>query len=195
MDSFLFCLILVALIAMGGREQMLVAQLSDSLADGDGDAMHRPVPLLVLGVALAAVTAGVMTYAGVSIAQLMPPRAAWMLVALALAFAALELFWPVRVKRALEPTRSLGAIGLVLAWRQLGDGARFAIFAFAAEATYPIPAFLGGAMGGALAVAVGWTVGAQKLSQWPLRWSRMALGVALIVAALFIGLNARYGIW
>ena len=192
MDSFLFCLILVALIALGGREQLLVAQLSDALADHSGAQVRRPLPLLALGWASAAATAGVMTYAALAIAGLMPARAAWMLVALALAIAALELAWAVKLKPVAEPTRSLGAIGLVLVWRQLGDAARFVIFAFAVEASVPITALLGGALGGGAAVTLGWTLGESRLSRWPLRWIRMALAFAIIIAALFIGLNARY---
>jgi len=192
MDSFLFCLILVALIALGGREQRLVAQLSDALAERSGAAIRRPVPLLAVAIVCAAISAAVMTYAGFTLAAITPARAAWMLVALALAFAAVELFWPVRLKAPGEPTRSLGAIGLVLLWRQVGDAARFVIFAFAVEATYPITAFVGGALGGAAAVAMGWTLGERALSKFPLRWIRLALGACMIVAAIFIGLNARY---
>ncbi|MGB3471067.1 MAG: hypothetical protein WBA51_09625 [Erythrobacter sp.] len=192
MDSFMFCLMLVALIALGGREQMLVAQLSDTLADRtDGD-VRRPMPLLVLGIACACATAAVMAYAGMTIADILPQRAAQMLVAFALAIAAFELAWPAKVKRAAEPTRSLGAIGLVLLWRQLGDAARFVVFAFAAEATYPLTAFVGGALGGAVAVLAGWSMGAAQLARFPLRYVRLALGVALFLTAIFIGLNARY---
>jgi len=192
MDSFLFCLMLVALIALGGREQMLIAHLSDALAEGAGAEVRRPVPLLVLGITCACATAAVMAYAGMTIASILPPRAAQMLVAFALAIAAFELAWPVRVRRAAEPTRSLGAIGLVLLWRQLGDAARFVVFAFAAEATYPLTAFVGGALGGAAAVLVGWSVGAAQLARFPLRYGRLVLGLALFLTAIFIGLNARY---
>ena len=194
MDSFLFCLILVALIALGGREQLLVAHLSDALADRSGAPVKRPVPLLALGWASAAATAGVMTYAALALAGIMPARAAWMLVALALAIAAVELAWPVRIKPVAEPTRSLGAIGLVLVWRQLGDAARFVIFAFAVEATFPLTALIGGALGGGAAVTLGWALGERTLARWPLRWIRLALAMGMIVAAIFIGLNARYPI-
>ncbi|MEM7690489.1 MAG: hypothetical protein AAF291_15850 [Pseudomonadota bacterium] len=192
MDSFLFCLILVALIALGGREQRLIAQLSDGLADRSGAVVRRPLTLLALGWAGAAASAGVMTYAALALADIMPARAAWMLVALALAIAALELAWPVRMKPLAEPTRSLGAMGLVLAWRQVGDAARFIIFAFAVEATFAVTALIGGALGGGAAVTLGWALGEKNLSKYPLRWIRMALALALIVAAIFIGLNARY---
>jgi len=195
MDSFLFCLILVALIALGGREQMIIARLSDALADGHSAEAKRPAPLLALGCLCAAITAGVMTYAGLTLADITPARAAWMLVSFALAIAAFELAWPVRLKPVHEPTRSLGAIGLVLIWRQVGDAARFVIFAFAVEATYPITALIGGALGGAVAVTLGWSLGGQNLSRWPLRRIRLVLAVAMILAAIFIGLNARYGVW
>ncbi len=194
MDSFLFSLIMVALIALGGRDQILVGQISDALAERSGAEIRRPVPLLSLALASSACSAGVMTYAGFTLGALLPPRAAWMLVAFAFAIAALELCWPVRLKPVSEPTRSLGAIGLVLVWRQMGDAARFVIFAFAVEASFPITAFIGGALGGSVAVAAGWGVGAQALQSWPLRWIRLALGVALILAAILIGLNARYAI-
>ncbi len=192
MDSFLFCLVLVAAIALGGRDQMIVAQLSDALGEGAGGMTRRPVPLLALGIACACATAAAMTYAGMSLADIMPARAAQMLVAFALAIAAFELFWPVRVKPLYEPTRSFGAIGLVLLWRQAGDAARFAIFAFAAQAVYPLSALMGGALGGAAAIALGWSAGYARLSRLPLRAIRQGLGAALLVAALFVGLNARY---
>ncbi|MDY7096725.1 MAG: hypothetical protein SXU28_01165 [Pseudomonadota bacterium] len=192
MDSFLFCLLLVAAIGLGAKDQIMVAQLSDSLAAGEGDGARRPVPLLVLGITGACMSAAVMAYAGMTMAQILPRRAALMLIAFALAIAAFELFWPVRIKAAAEPTRSLGAIGLVLLWRQFGDAARFTVFAFAAGAAYPLTAFIGGALGGVASVSLGWSIGHHRLKHWPLRYARLAMGVALIIAAIFIGLGARY---
>lgn len=193
MNSFLFCLVLVAIIALGGREQVLVGQLSDALADRGGTIDKRPLPLLLLAIASAAVTAGIMAYAGATIAAQLPQRAAQMLVALALVLAAFELAWPVRPKPVNEPTRSGFAVAAVLFWWQLGDAARFVIFAFAAGAPYPLTAFLGGALGGAAATSLGWWLGYEAMAKWPLRWIRLGLALAIIVAALFIGLNARYG--
>jgi putative Ca2+/H+ antiporter (TMEM165/GDT1 family) len=194
MDSFLFCFALVAVIALGGREQMVVAQLSDALADRSGALERRPVPLLALGIASACLTAAIMTYAGLTMTDILPPRAARMLIAFALAIAAFELTWPVRLRPVTEPTRSGMAVALVLFWRQVGDAARFVIFAFAAGATYPLTALLGGAAGGVVAVIIGWWAGHEQLSKLPLRWIRIALAVGMIVAALFIGLNARYAV-
>ncbi len=184
MDTFLFTLLLVFAVSLGGRDQLVVARLSDALA--------QSWPLLVVGGLVSLVSAGVMTFAGATLADILPPRAADMLVAFALAIAAFELFWPVRVKPLDEPTRSLGAAGIVLLARQIGDAARFVIFAFAAEATYPVVTVIGGALGGVAALALGWMMGAELERKIPLRVVRLAFGVCLIVAALIIGLNARY---
>ncbi|MEQ8412656.1 MAG: hypothetical protein RIB52_14000 [Erythrobacter sp.] len=187
MDSFLLTLLLVFAIALGGRDQLIVAQLSDALG--------RSAPLLALGLACAAASAGLMAWAGAGLAAILPQRAAEMLVAFALAIAAAELAWPAKVKRPAEPTRSVGAIGIVLLARQVGDAARFAVFAFAAEAVYPVVTVIGGTLGGGAAIALGWLAGAERLARFPLRVIRLVLAALLFVTALFIGLNARFSVW
>ncbi len=186
MDSFLLTLLLVFAIALGGRDQLLVARLSDRLGSSVG--------LLILGLAVASISAAIMAFAGSTISALLPPRAADMLVAFALLAAAKELAWPVREKALNEPTRSLGAIGIVLLARQLSDGARFAIFALAAEASYPLTAAIGGAVGGGAAIALGWSLGGTVPAKIPLRYLRLAFAICLFVAAALAGLNARYTI-
>jgi len=187
MDSFLFCLLLVFAIATGGRDQLTVARLSETL--------ERSGQLLVIGALCCVISAGAMAWAGMTIAHMLPQRAGQMLVAFALALAAFELAWRVRLKPMAEPTRSLGAIGAVLLMRQMGDGARFVIFAFAAAATYPVTAAIGGALGGFAALGTGWMMGGELEAKVPLRAIRTAMAACLIVAALFIGLNARYAIY
>ena len=184
MDTFLFSLLLVFALALGGRDQWLVG--------GWADALGRGRPLLLVGIASSCLTAGVMAWVGSGLAAMLPARAAQMLVAFALAIAGFELAWPVKPRDPREPTRSLGAIAIVLVARQIGDGARFAVFAFAAQASLPATAALGGALGGAAAIAMGWSLGGKGLSRLPLRPVRLALAVCLILAAFFIGLNARY---
>ena len=71
-----------------------------------------------------------------------------LLVAIALAIAAFELGWEVRLKPMKEPTRSYVAIAVVLLARQISDAARFVIFAFAAQAVYPVTTIIGGAITG-----------------------------------------------
>jgi putative Ca2+/H+ antiporter (TMEM165/GDT1 family) len=183
-DSFLFSLLLVFALALGGRDQWLVARWADALG--------RSVPLLLTGIACAALSAALMAWVGAEFAAMLPRRAAQMLIAFALALAAFELAWPVKPLAPREPTRSLGAIAIVLAARQVGDAARFAVFALAASASLPATAALGGALGGGAAIALGWSVGVQGLGRLPLPIIRRVLAACLIVAALFIGLNARY---
>ncbi len=187
MDSFMIALLLTFAIALGGRDQLVIGQFADQL--------ERTFGLLIVGVMCAVASAALMGVAGWSLAALLPPRAADMLVALALGIAAIELGWKVRPSPMKEPTRSYIAIGAVIFARQLGDAARFAIFAVAAGAVYPAATILGGALGGSAAVALGWYAGRAKMETWPLYRIRVALGLALIVAALFIGLDARYRVY
>lgn len=184
MDTFLFSLLLVFALATGGRDQWLVARWADALGQRGS--------LLVIGMVSATLTAALMAWAGAGFAAQLPPRAARMLVAFALAIAGFELAWPVKIAEPQEPTRSLGAVAIVLAARQVGDGARFAVFAFAAGANLPATAALGGALGGGAAIALGWSLGGEGLARLPLRPIRLVLAACLILAALFIGLNARY---
>jgi putative Ca2+/H+ antiporter (TMEM165/GDT1 family) len=185
MASFLFALLLVFVLALGGRDQWLVARLADALGQGLG--------LLLTGMASAALLAAVMAWVGAGFAAQLPPRAAQMLVAFALALAAAELAWPVKIDPPQEPTRSLGAFAIVLAARQVGDAARFAVFALAAQAHLPVTAALGGAVGGAGAIALGWSLGGEGLARWPLPIIRRVLAAALLVAAIITGMGARYG--
>ncbi len=184
MDGFLLAMVLTFAIAFGGREQLIVAQFAEQL--------ERTAPLLVTGAICAIASAAAMAYAGAHMAALLPERAAQMLVAFALSIAAFELAWRVKVEPMKEPTRSYIAIGAVLLARQIGDGARFAIFALAAWTVFPTTALIGGAIGGVAAVALGWSLGLSKLQAFPLRAIRMIFALCLIVAALVIGLNARY---
>lgn len=178
-------MLLVASLAAGGRDQWMVAHWAAALG--------QSLPLLALAVVSSGLAAGAMAWIGAEFASMLPRRAAQMLVAFALAIAAAELALPVRPKAPEEPTRSLGAIFVVLLARQIGDAARFAVFALAAWTVLPVTAGLGGALGGAVAVGLGWAAGPATLARLPLRMVRMGLAVALAIAALFIGLDARFG--
>ena len=65
-------------------------------------------------------------------------------------------------------------------------------FALAAWAAVPLTAGLGGALGGAAAVGLGWGAGSAALARLPLRAIRLALALCLGIAALFIGIDARF---
>lgn len=187
MDTFMIALLLTFAIGLGGRDQLIIGQFADQL--------ERTFGLLAIGAMCAIASAALMGVAGWSLASLLPPRAADMLVALALAIAAIELGWKVKPTPMKEPTRSYIAIATVIFVRQLGDAARFAVFAIAAGAVYPAATMLGGAIGGSAAVALGWYCGRARLERWPLYRIRVGLGLVLIVGALFIGLDARYRVY
>lgn len=184
MDGFLIALLLVFALAFGGRDSVIVAQCASTLG--------ASVQFLVLAILCAAISAGATAWLGAEFAAMLPRRASQMLVAFALGIAAVELALPVRVKPPKEPTRSLGALGAVLLARQIGDGARFAVFALAAWSPTPLTAGLGGALGGAVAVGFGWGAGSATLARWPLRTVRLMLAVCLGVTAVFVGIGARF---
>jgi Ca2+/H+ antiporter, TMEM165/GDT1 family len=184
MDVFLLSFVLVFAIALGGRDTLVMAGLSDGLG-------HAPL-LLVVGMGCAVASASFMAWLGSTFAEILPYRAGKMLVAFALGFAALELALPLRIKQPDEPTRSLGAIALVLLARQIGDAARFVVFALAALAHVPAVSALGGAIAGSGALMVGWSLGAGGMAGLrPALW-RHILAACLFVAAIVLGLNARY---
>ena len=139
MASFLMALVAVFAVSLGGRDQLLVARLADRLGRGRG--------LLAVGVASSAISAFAMAFAGLAMALVLPEPAAHMLVAIALLVAAGELAWKHKAALPKEPTRSLFATFVVLLARQLGDAARFLVFAFAAGGSAWL-AGGGGALGG-----------------------------------------------
>ncbi|MXO91874.1 hypothetical protein [Pontixanthobacter aquaemixtae] len=183
MSGFLFALVAVMATSLGSRDQLLIANIAAKLGRSTG--------LLLVGCAVAIGTAVAMTFAGQYIAAMLPSAGKTMLVAFALMIAAAELAWPNKRSLIKEPTRSLVAIGLVLLARQMGDGSRFLIFAFAAGSGIPWFAGIGGALGGIGAVIVGWFLAEELAGKLPLRKLRIAMAVALAIAAIAIGLSAR----
>lgn len=182
MPPFFLALIAAFLADAGARDQRLVAALSAGLGASGG--------LLITGWIASAASAALAAAAGAGIAVLLPPAAKAMFVAFALLLAAGELAWPIRRKEPAEPTRSLFAALLVIASHQVSDGARFLIVALAAATGAPVLAGVGGALGGAAALTLGWALGA-GLARVPLRAVRLAIAAALLVAAIVVGLEAR----
>jgi putative Ca2+/H+ antiporter (TMEM165/GDT1 family) len=179
--EFLFALVAVFVTSLGGRDQLLAARLAERLGKGGG--------LLAVGVLASTLSAFAMAIAGLALALMLPGPAADMLVAMGLLLAAAELAWPRRAVLPEEPTRSLFATFIVLAARQIGDGARFLVFAFAAGGSAWL-AGAGGAIGGSAAIALG-VAASGELPRWPLRWVRIGLAVLLAVTGIVVGLKAR----
>lgn len=183
MTSLLFAMVATFLTALGARDQLLVARLADRLGTSGG--------LLVVGLASSALSAFGAAWVGAWLARTMSESAATMFVAIALLLAAFECAWPNREKAPQEPTRSLGAIAIVLFARQLTDASRFLVAAFAVVfAGWPL-AGLGGAIGGGAALAFGWTMAGTLEQKLPLRGLRLAMAAILFLLAAITGLSAR----
>lgn len=183
MPAFFLAMLACFVAATGGRDQRLVAHLSEKLGASGG--------LLLAGWVACAVTASIAAIAGEGMAVLLPPAAKTMLIALALLLGAAELAWPFKLREPKEPTRSLFAATIVIASRQIGDAARFLIVAFAAATGSHWLAGIGGAVGGAAALTLGWALGGDMIARLPLRAIRLAIAAVLLVAAVWTGMVAR----
>ncbi len=181
MTAFYFTLIAVLLAGLGARDQATVAMLTQQLG--------QRVTLLLVGVLLCFATAAFAAWASTLIAPLLLPRARLFFAALALGFAGIESLLLAPTRKPLEPTHSLGAATLVLLAHQLTDAARFLIFAIAVATKAPLPAGIGGALGGATIIAAGWFLPALCLHPHMLL-VRRAIGVLLLAVAIFAGLTA-----
>lgn len=183
MTSLIFAMVASFLTATGARDQLLVARLAGALGASNG--------LLVVALATSAASAAAAAWVGARLAQTMSESAATMFVAIALLLAAFECAWPNREKAMREPTRSLGAIAIVLFARQLTDASRFLVAGFAVVfASWPL-AGLGGAIGGGAAVALGWAMGPAMEAKLPLRAMRRGLAAVFVFLAILTGLSAR----
>lgn len=183
MSSLLFALVGSFLTALGARDQLLIASLRARL----GPSLILPI----LALTSAAASAALAAWLGALIASRLSASTAPMLVAIALGLAALELAWSRRGKPLVDPTRSLGAIFIVLLARQITDAPRFLIFALAAWAASPLLAGVGGALGGGAALMLGWAMGDELEKRLPLRALRLVLAALLAVVAVMAGLTAR----
>jgi putative Ca2+/H+ antiporter (TMEM165/GDT1 family) len=183
MPTLLFALIAAALASTGGRDQRLTAALADKLGQGIG--------LLLTSWMVAAFTAAVAAWVGSTMAVLVPSPAKPMLAAIALVLAAAEMMWPRADTEPDEPTRSLAAYAIVLTARQIGDGARFLVFAIAVAGNSPVLAAVGGAAGSAAALTLGWSLAGELPNRLPLKMLRLIVAVVLLVAGAIIAISAR----
>ena len=179
MTPLLFAMVASFLAATGARDQLLVARLAGALGRGNG--------LLVVALASSATTATIAAWAGAMLAR----TCRKVLRRCSSPSLLLAEHAPGCRSAPREPTRSLGAMAIVLFARQLTDASRFLVAAFAVVfATWPLAA-LGGTIGGGAAVVLAWTLGGQLESRLPLRGLRIALAVLLFVLAVLTGLSAR----
>jgi hypothetical protein len=183
LPSFFLALIAAAAATLAGREAVRVARLSAALGAGAG--------LLAACWLACALGSGVAAWLGARIAAQLVPDAKAMLVAIALLLAAGELALLRPARAPVEPTRSFGAIALVLGAAQLTAAAGFLVLALAAAAPLPELAALGGAIGGGAVLTAAWNTGAAWETRVPLRPLRWSIAALLLLAALVTGLSAR----
>lgn len=183
MPTLFLAFLAAALASMGARDQILVARLREGLGGHAG--------LLAVAWLVAAVTAGLAAWLSVTISADMTLPAKRMLMGIALVVTSVELAWPRKPADPQEPTRSLGAIGIVLAAYAITDAARFLTFAIAVGSAFPVLAAIGGAVGSGAALTLGWTLGGE-LARW--RWLR-TMRVAIAIVLGLIGLYLAIDVW
>lgn len=183
MPSFFLALIAAALATLGGREAVRVARLSAALGGGGA--------LLVAGWLACGIACVLAARLGAAIAGELVPEAKTMLVAIALLLAGLELLILRPGRAPLEPTRSFGAVLLVLGAAQLTAAAGFLVFALAGATGAPWLAALGGAFGSGAVFTASWSLGAEWEARMPIRLLRYGVAALLLAAALATGLSAR----
>ena len=183
MPAFFLTLLACLLVTAASREQLRVARLSAALGAGTG---------LFVAIGLSSiVTSAVAAWAGWLIAPSMAGAAKQMFVALALILGAVELAFLRSGPVPKEPTRSVGAIALVLFFKQLTDASRFLVLGFSVVTGDPYLAAAGGALGSGAALCIAVMAGAEWEARVPVRKLALGLAAVLFVAAIFTGLSAR----
>lgn len=178
MTGLLLALLGAALAGFGARDQTLMARLAA--------AQGSRVSALAVALAVCCATAAFAAWAGSAIAPMISIEARLLFAWLALVIAGVEMLAIVPGKAPTEPTRSLGAMGLVLIAYQLSDAARFMTFAAAVMTGAAIPAGIGGAVGGAITVAAAWLAPAQFAKPRIRPWRRLAGAALLVLAAALL---------
>ena len=183
MPTFFLGLLAAAAVTLAGREAVRVARLSAALGAGTG----LLVAVWLAGIGSCAITA----WLGALVAVQVVPDAKSMLVAIALLIAGLALALLRPGPPPAEPTRSTGAITLVLCGAQFASAAGFLLFALSAGTGEPALAATGGAAGSGATLSAAWALGSDWEVRLPLRWLRFGVAGVLMLAALVTGLGAR----
>lgn len=175
--SLLGCLVLT----LAGRECVRVARLAAVLGTAPG---------LFLAIWLsAAATSALAAWLGSLLAWPLEGTGGRIVIAIALAVAGIELLLLVPPPVPREPTRSTGAILLVLLAVQLTDGARFVVLAIAGAMNQPLLAGIGGTFGSGAALTLAVIAGARWEARLPWRRAAILVAGASLAAAFLIVLT------
>ena len=177
MSAFLFTFLAVAVAMLAGRDAVRVARLKATLDWGTALGITIVLAAL-LGGALAAWIAG-------SIAPLIAPSYKPVVIAIALGLAGGELLLRSPPERPREPTRSMGAITLVLLLGLVTDASGFIILALAIATGEFALAAAGGAAGAA-SVLFAALVAAEDWEALPIDAMRQGTGLLLLGTAVAV---------
>lgn len=177
MSAFFLTFLAVAAAMLAGKDALRVARLRASLG------WAGPLCITILlaaigGAALAAWIAGGM-------APLIPANYKPVVVAVALGLAGLEVLLRSAPAKPKEPTRSMGAITLVLLLGMVTDASGFIILSLAIYTGQALFAAAGGALG-AIIVLLAALFAAEDWQNLPLRALRYVVGGGLVLAAVAI---------
>jgi hypothetical protein len=183
MPALFLALLTSALAMLGGRPTLLTARLSGNLGGSFG--------LIAACWVTAIATSALAGWGGAWLAPQMAPAAKSMFVAAALAVSALELLFMRSGKAPAEPTRSLGAIALVLLAEQVADAARFFVLALSVATGAPALAAAGGALGSGAVLSAAWAFGGEWEAMLLLKPIRLGVSGLFLTAAVIVALTAR----
>lgn len=179
MAALMFAFLAAFCVTMGARDQVLV---SDLAAKGRGAAL--PVGI-VTGWAASALAG----YGAGYVFPALVPDAREILGAVAAIFSGVELLLLRPGRAPKEPTYSVGAASLVLLAHQITDAARFLAFGIGIAYAAAIPAAMGCAAGGTMALGLGAMGVVDPRARW-IAIGRRVVAIALILAGLWIGWQA-----
>jgi hypothetical protein len=186
MDQALIIMLASFAATFGGPAQATVATLQIALG--------RSLGLLLVACAASVLASLAMAYLGAAFSSQLIGGQRGLIVCGALVLGAMELAWPRRVAAPKEPTRSLGAIALVLFVRQIFDAPRWIAFAGGAALASGAPAAWGGAIGAGAAMLFAWLLPRQFERHRLLRAVRLATAlIAAFAAVLVAWIGLTYG--
>lgn len=183
MTGFLLAFVACLALMVPGRDAVRVAGLAERLGPGAG---------LLVAVWLSALASNALAaWLATVLAPTMPPAARLMFLAFALVLGAAELVLRCMPRVPREPTRSTGAMLLVLFASQMTDGARLLVMAAALYTAQPVTAAAGGALASGAVLTCAMLAGGQWLARVPVRGGGWAVAAILLAMGVFTGLTAR----
>lgn len=178
MPSFFLAFLACLIATFGGRESTSVARLSGALGQGPG--------LLAAIWISAAISSGIAGWLGAAIAPQLIAEAKLVFAAVALMLGGAELLLLRPRQTPAEPTRSTGAILLVLTASQLTDAARFLVLALALATGSAVLAAAGGALASGLVLSMAWVMAGEWERKLPVARIRIAAAALLIAGGTYV---------